>query len=564
MRAGFRQCADQNERLHFLNSTANRLRESAPRMYCELVEQTLASETPHSRPVEYARVLYHFAMALAQTGESAGARNYGAKAQNAADECGDLRLRIESRELLADVLVCTGHALEGMAQLNAARSLHHGLPEDSDPEHGMRCGLIAAAAEMLTGRYVQALAELQRVVATGAARGDKFPAEGVYTRLATIYAFQERYDDAARLLETSLEQTRANKSICGIRSTLLTLAWLDCRRGTVDERSYAHIEEAQQMTGSICRSCGPLRADFVHARVLIVDGRAKEATALLRTAEKSIQAEIVPAPAAELHLLLALAAAETGDAGAGAAHADRALEIARRGHYRETEVEALAVRIEIGKRGEDEAAVEGLKIARDRIRRELLAQAENPQFVDDLRSIETELARQHLLRELARAEQLQDENVQVRSERNRTQQRLTSKTLQISNKNELLYQAQKLLRKHVDRVDAGVRSRFKDLLRTITIHLDEDDLWKEFDEQFALAHPEFMDELRRHFPNLTPTERKVCALMKLEMSSKEICRVLRIGRRSIETHRYNIRKKMGIGGKVGIGEAIATLGRDSG
>ena len=60
--------------------------------------------------------------------------------------------------------------------------------------------------------------------------------------------------------------------------------------------------------------------------------------------------------------------------------------------------------------------------------------------------------------------------------------------------------------------------------------------------------------LLRAIPNLSPTELKVCLLILQELSTREIAGQLRISERTVQNHRYNIRKKMG-----GEGNLIAEL-----
>ena len=49
-----------------------------------------------------------------------------------------------------------------------------------------------------------------------------------------------------------------------------------------------------------------------------------------------------------------------------------------------------------------------------------------------------------------------------------------------------------------------------------------------------------------HFPKLTRGDRKLCALLKLNLSSKEIARLMGISVESVHTTRYRLRKKLGL------------------
>jgi DNA-binding CsgD family transcriptional regulator/tetratricopeptide (TPR) repeat protein len=71
--------------------------------------------------------------------------------------------------------------------------------------------------------------------------------------------------------------------------------------------------------------------------------------------------------------------------------------------------------------------------------------------------------------------------------------------------------------------------------------------WQDFDEQFKLVHPEFSTKLATQYPSLTPMERKICALLRLDLSSPEIAKLLFLSERNIQNHRYRLRKKLELG-----------------
>jgi len=70
--------------------------------------------------------------------------------------------------------------------------------------------------------------------------------------------------------------------------------------------------------------------------------------------------------------------------------------------------------------------------------------------------------------------------------------------------------------------------------------------WKEFEYRFSKVHQSFYDILDEKFPDLTPSERKICAMLKLNMSSKEIASITMTHPESVDTARSRIRKKLGL------------------
>ncbi len=68
--------------------------------------------------------------------------------------------------------------------------------------------------------------------------------------------------------------------------------------------------------------------------------------------------------------------------------------------------------------------------------------------------------------------------------------------------------------------------------------------WEAFERQFNELHPEFQPTLVMKFPGLLPSELTMCALLRLNLSSKHIAALRGLTTRSVETIRYRIRKKM--------------------
>jgi DNA-binding CsgD family transcriptional regulator/tetratricopeptide (TPR) repeat protein len=66
------------------------------------------------------------------------------------------------------------------------------------------------------------------------------------------------------------------------------------------------------------------------------------------------------------------------------------------------------------------------------------------------------------------------------------------------------------------------------------------------DEQFEHLYHEFICPLRKSFPDLTPTEVRICVLVKLNFSTKEIAETLFTSPLTVKTHRTHIRRKLGI------------------
>jgi DNA-binding CsgD family transcriptional regulator len=69
----------------------------------------------------------------------------------------------------------------------------------------------------------------------------------------------------------------------------------------------------------------------------------------------------------------------------------------------------------------------------------------------------------------------------------------------------------------------------------------------------------FYSALREKYPNLTPNEVRLSALIRLDLSSKEIASILNISSKSVEMNRYRLRKKMQLSGSVNLSEFIRSI-----
>jgi tetratricopeptide (TPR) repeat protein/DNA-binding CsgD family transcriptional regulator len=111
-----------------------------------------------------------------------------------------------------------------------------------------------------------------------------------------------------------------------------------------------------------------------------------------------------------------------------------------------------------------------------------------------------------------------------------------------------------------------IRSRGKDaselvrsLLPQIRESADGKAQWQAFEEQFRQVHPDMIRMLLERYPTLTQTELKVCSLMKINLTTKEIADILCTSTRTVEGHRRFIRKKMDLPRDENLYTYLATL-----
>ena len=77
-------------------------------------------------------------------------------------------------------------------------------------------------------------------------------------------------------------------------------------------------------------------------------------------------------------------------------------------------------------------------------------------------------------------------------------------------------------------------------------NIQHDNIWQQFEENFDIVYDDFLKRLGEQYPQLTVSDKKMCAYLKMDLSSKEIAPLLNLTVRSVEMTRYRLRKKLGL------------------
>jgi DNA-binding CsgD family transcriptional regulator len=131
-------------------------------------------------------------------------------------------------------------------------------------------------------------------------------------------------------------------------------------------------------------------------------------------------------------------------------------------------------------------------------------------------------------------------NEQLKQDIENKNRELAISTMSLIKKNEFLNKIKEEL-KSVDQED-----NLKHVVKIIDKNLNNTDDWKFFQEAFNNADKGFLNKVKEKHPALTPNDLKLCAYLRLNLSSKEIAPLLNISSRSVEDKRYRLRKKMNL------------------
>jgi len=128
---------------------------------------------------------------------------------------------------------------------------------------------------------------------------------------------------------------------------------------------------------------------------------------------------------------------------------------------------------------------------------------------------------------------------------------LASTALNFAQNNELLAKTTKKLIKSQQMLSENEQQEIQNIIRELRAQVSSDS-FKEFELRFLKVHNDFYDKLRADFPKLSPNDLKMCALLRLNLSSKDIANILHMSSASVNVTRSRIRKKMNLPKKVNL------------
>ena len=120
---------------------------------------------------------------------------------------------------------------------------------------------------------------------------------------------------------------------------------------------------------------------------------------------------------------------------------------------------------------------------------------------------------------------------------------LTTHALHLAKKNEVL---ENVKLKAKDLKLQGDAKGYQELIKTINFDQQDDKNWESFTQYFEQVHKDFAKNVKNRYPEVTKNELRFMALLKMNMSSKEIATILNISPDGIKKARQRLRKKMGL------------------
>jgi len=138
-----------------------------------------------------------------------------------------------------------------------------------------------------------------------------------------------------------------------------------------------------------------------------------------------------------------------------------------------------------------------------------------------------------------------NKQLKLESEIEEGQSALQQQTLHMMNLNNSIQEIESGL-KSMKRQEVVLGKDVQSLLNSIFVNRSFEREWEQLGTHFSKIHPNFNSQLLRRHDNLTQKERRLLALVKLDLNTREIAGILSIEQRSVVMSRYRLKQKLGL------------------
>jgi ligand-binding sensor domain-containing protein/DNA-binding CsgD family transcriptional regulator len=138
-------------------------------------------------------------------------------------------------------------------------------------------------------------------------------------------------------------------------------------------------------------------------------------------------------------------------------------------------------------------------------------------------------------------------NEKLESEISHKNKELAAATMHLVQKGELMGKIREELLRSLKNIGHDDSSKdFKKIIKMMTEDEKFEQDWEHFAFHFDRVHGDFLMLLKEKFPQLTASELKLCAYLRMNLSTKEMAQLMNITVRGVEVSRYRLRKKLHI------------------
>lgn len=536
------------EKIAMLNSLSRELYRSNPRYAIELANRALGLATSADKRA-MANTLSTLGACQLMLADYPIALSHCLAAYRIYQELGDSDTEVAS--LLMNIgyaYMRQGKYVEALDAFRKSLNIHGG-----EEEKDRRAKTLSDIGDVYTemGDFVTALDYLHQSLQLRQESGAMSGMGSLLNSIANLYFNTGDFDKAYEFYTKGLESFRDANHTAMEAVVLGNIGLIYRVRG-----DYRTAIDYQQKSLEICRAIGNKESE---ARAFVNLGDIYEQIGELDTAleyldQASELAEAIGDRRAYAAALGTIGAIHLhkGEMKECVAVIEKALEVAERTGNRQILYELHQIASQAYEKEEDFAnALAHYKIFTD-TKEEIQGQAKQRK-IDEMQ-MRAEVERAEKEREI-----IQLKNLQLEMEVEHKTRELAGSALHIVQKNEFLSRLTHSIELVIQAPAHERESLLANLLREVEMSIGAAEDWEALENQFNQIHRDFIKKLSLQYPALTPAELKVCSLIKLNLSTKEIARLLCISNRSAENHRYHIRQKLALPADINLTTFFASL-----
>jgi ligand-binding sensor domain-containing protein/DNA-binding CsgD family transcriptional regulator len=151
-------------------------------------------------------------------------------------------------------------------------------------------------------------------------------------------------------------------------------------------------------------------------------------------------------------------------------------------------------------------------------------------------------------------------NEKLEAEINYKNSELAASAMHLLKKGELLAKVKAELAHLMKGVDRNqINNELKKMIKAVSEDDNMDKEWESFTKHFDKVHSDFLILLKEKNPTISPNELKLCAYLRMNLSTKEIAQLMNISVRGVEISRYRLRKKLSIPTEMNLFDYLINL-----
>ena len=153
---------------------------------------------------------------------------------------------------------------------------------------------------------------------------------------------------------------------------------------------------------------------------------------------------------------------------------------------------------------------------------------------------------------------LRNENLEA--EINFKNSEIASSAMHLVKKGELLTKIKSELTHVMKRLDNETAiAELKKMIKSLSEDDNIDKEWENFTKHFDRVHSDFVVKLKEKHPAISGNELKLCAYLRMNLSTKEIAQLMNISVRGVEISRYRLRKKLNLSTETSLFDFLIQL-----